>query len=187
MAAQLVRRWIEMVGVLHKMGHGQLRLACGWANAGPGPVWFGDVAPTTYFRRDNGALLAKDPRPGRVQVSLLPNAIPMFTSRRAASTGSHPWPGFRDGTAEDAAVYWLSLYSKLADEGKGEDPAYVDWYSKMLKLTAPNGIIAAWDCWQETPDYVFVSCSEIDRIESPPPGEADEGEFDANRGLYPLS
>ena len=39
------RRWIEMVGALHRLGYGGLRLACSWENAGPSPVWFGIVAP----------------------------------------------------------------------------------------------------------------------------------------------
>jgi len=57
------RRWIEMVGVLHRLGHGTLRLACSWENAGQAPVWFGVVAPGSYFRRDHRAILARHPFP----------------------------------------------------------------------------------------------------------------------------
>src|SRR2546421_9237039 len=63
------RRWIEMVGALHRLGYGRLRLACSWENAGPAPVWFGDAAPGSSFRPDHGAILARHPFPEKARAA----------------------------------------------------------------------------------------------------------------------
>jgi hypothetical protein len=169
------RRWIEMVGVLHRLGYGRLRLACSWENAGPAPVWFGVVAPGCYFRRDHGAILARHPFPERVRAAwnaILPNDAPMFSSRRCGSRPDHPWPGFLGGTAEAAAARWAQLYPQLAAEGVGDDAPYVAWYGQMLRATAPTGLIAAYNYWEQPPGYMYVSCGPagVDRFELPPPG-----------------
>jgi hypothetical protein len=172
------RRWIEMVGALHRLGYGRLRLACSWENAGPAPVWFGDIAPGIYFRRDHGAIFARHPFPEKVDAAMaaiLPNAAPMFSSRRCARP-LHPWPGFMGGPLEETATRWLSLYPELAAEGIGEDAPYVAWYARMLQATSPTGLIAAYCYWESPPGYMYVSCGPegIDRFELPPPGQADQ-------------
>lgn len=107
----VIRLWNEMVGTFHQMGYGRLRLACAVVSAGPRPVWFGDVAPVTYFRRNSGAILAIPPLPERICISnaILPNPVPMFSSRRASNAPSgYPWKGFMKSSAEEAAMRWLS-------------------------------------------------------------------------------
>jgi hypothetical protein len=173
------RRWMEMVGVLHRLGYGRLRLACSWENAGPAPVWFGVVAPGCYFRRDHGAILERHPFPEKARAAwqaLQPNDAPMFSSRWCGSRGDHPWPGFFGGSAETAAGRWVELYPQLAAEGVGEDGPYVAWYDLMLRATAPTGLIAAYHYWEPPPGYLYVSCGPVDRIELPPPGLADMAE-----------
>jgi hypothetical protein len=176
------RRIIEMVGVLHRLGYGRLRLACSWENAGPAPVWFGAIAAVGYFRRDHGALLARNPLPENNDLARRnrnPNDAPMFTSRRF-SRPDYPWPGFLRATPEQLADKWLGLYPQLAVEGRGEDPDYVTWYARMLELTAPTGLIAAACYWEPLPGYMYVSCGPVgvDRIPLPPPGEAPSAEPD---------
>jgi hypothetical protein len=175
------RRWIEMVGVLHRLGYGRLRLDCSWQNAGPAPVWFGVVAPGSYFRRDHGAILARHPFPEKVQAAAAAmafNDAPMFSSRRCGSRWDHPWPGFLEGSAEAAAARWVELYPQLAAEGRGEDAPYVAWYDRMLRATAPTGLIAAYNYWEPPPGFVYVSCGPggLDRFELPPPGFAEEAD-----------
>ena len=173
------RRWIEMVGVLHRLGHGRLRLACSWENAGPAPVWFGIVAPGSYFRRDHGAILARHPSfPERTREdwnAVAPNDVPMFSSRRCGSVPNYPWAGFLTGSAEDAADRWLQKYPGLAAEGTGTDAPYLAWYERMLRATAPTGLIAAYCYWEPLPESMSVSCGPVgvDRIERPPPGFAE--------------
>ena len=166
------RRWIEMVGELHQLGYGRLRLASSWENAGPAPVWFGDIAPGIYFRRDHGAILACHPWRNNVE-TLLPNDLPMFSSRRAARP-DYPWEGFMDGSINVLAEQWLSRYPQLAATGVGEDAAYVTWYSRMLDSTSPAGIICASYYWEEPPGYMYVTCGPegCDRFDLPPPGLA---------------
>jgi hypothetical protein len=106
--------------------------------------------------------------------AILPNAAPMFSSRRCARP-FHPWPGFMDGPLEETAARWLLLYPDLASEGIGEDAPYVAWYARMLQATSPTGLIAAYCYWESPPGYLYVSCGPegIDRFELPPPGQAD--------------
>lgn len=172
------RRWIEMVGVLHSLGYGRLRLACSWENAGPAPVWFGVVAPGAYFRGDHGAILARHPFPEKERAAwaaMRPNDAPMFSSRLCGAWPDQPWPGFLKGSAESAAAHWVELYPQLAVEGLGEDSAYVAWYDRMIRATAPTGLIAAYTCWEPPPGFMYVSCGPagVDRFEMPPTGLAE--------------
>ncbi len=165
-----------MVGVLHRLGYGRLRLACYWEDAGPAPVWFGIVAAGSYFRGDHGAILARHPFPEREKAAWeagLPNDVPMISSRRCLSKPSYPWPGYRRGTAEAAAIRWAELYPELAAEGVGEDSPYVAWYNRMLEATFPHGLIAAYTYWAPPPGYMYVyhGPAGVDRFELPPPGE----------------
>ena len=159
------------------MEYGRLRLSCFWENAGPAPVWFGDIAPVSYFRPDHGALLARHPFPEKVEAAyqaVMPNDAPMFSSRRA-NYPDHPWDGFLCETLEESAATWVSRYPELASEGKGIDPSYVAWYARMLDATAPVGLIAAAKYWEEPPGYMYVDWGPegIDRIDLPPPGQAE--------------
>jgi hypothetical protein len=169
-----------MVGALHRLGYGRLRLACPVVNAGPAPVWFGVVAPGSYFRPDHGALLARHPFPERERAAWetgRPNDAPMFSERRCGRP-DHPWPGFQDGSAEAAAGRWVELYPQLAAGGAGEDAAYVAWYARMLRATAPTGLIAASHFWEPLPGHMYVACGPagVDRFELPPPGRAGVAE-----------
>ena len=176
----MTRRWIEMVGVLHRLGYGLLRLGCSWENAGPAPVWFGFVAPGSYFLRDHGAILARHPLfPERTRGDwdpFAPNDIPMFSSRRCGRGPDYPWTGYLKGSAENAANRWLEKYPQLAAEGTGTDVPYLAWYERMLEATAPTGLIAAYYYWKPPPEYMYVSCGPeaVDRFERPPPGFAEQ-------------
>jgi hypothetical protein len=174
------RKWMELVGILHRLGYGRLRLACSWENAGPAPVWFGVIAPGNYFRSDHGAILARHPFPEKERAAwkeILPNDAPMFSSRRCLRP-DYPWPGYMAGTVEEAAGRWLELYSGLAADGLGEDAPYVDWYARMLRSSSPTGLIAAYYYWEPPPGYMYVSCGPegVNRFELPPPGSADAAE-----------
>ena len=170
-----VRRWIEMVGVLHSMGFGRLRLACRWENAGPSPVWWGDIAPGSYFRSNHGSILARSPHCDEEQAVTKPlkqNDLPMLSSRRCKpNRRDYPWPDYDKGSVADAACGWVRRYPELAAEGRGEDLLYSDWYARMLLATAPAGIIAANFYFEPAPGYMYVACGPegTDRFELPPP------------------
>ncbi len=166
---------MEMLAALHRAGYGRLRLSAFWANAGPAPVWFGDIAPVTLFRADHGGVLTRypirkvDPHLG----AEAPNELPMLSSRRCrAWPGDHPWPEYLSATPEVAAARWLELYPELAAEGLGNDPAYVEWYARMLEATAPNGLVAAYTYWDHSPGAMLVSNGPVgvDRFDLPPSG-----------------
>lgn len=177
------RRVMELVGWLHRRGYGRLRLACSWEHAGPAPVWFGDIAPVSYIRRDHGALLAQeamalylsardpshDPQAG---VRLL-NDQPMFSSRRFGLP-AYPWPNFLRQAPEQCVEEWLSRYPALAEAGRGEDKDYAEWYAEMLRVTGPTGLLAASVYWEALPGHMYVSCGPagVEQVPLPPPGEA---------------
>ena len=178
-----IRRWIEMVGILHRLGYGRLRLACYYENAGPAPAWFGIVAAGFYFRGDHGAILARHPFPEKEKAArenFLPNDVPMISSRRCLKQPSYPWPGYQQGTAENAAIRWVESYPELAAEGVGQDVPYVAWYSRMLEATSPHGLIAAYTCANPPTNFMYVSWGSegTDQFELPPPGLAKEAELD---------
>lgn len=161
------RRIIEMVGGLHRLGYGRIRLACSWVDAGPAPVWFGDIAPVDYFRRDHGALLARTPPPEY-------DAMGSHFRCRWFRQPDYPWPGFLCAAPEQSAEIWLARYPRLATEGLGSDPEYTEWYEQMLFVTAPTGLIAAACYWEPPPDYMYVFCGPpgVERFPLPPPGKA---------------
>jgi hypothetical protein len=189
--AMSIRRVMELVAALHCQGYGRLRLACSWENAGPAPVWFGDIVPVACIQREHGARLAdwrtapylreRMPRYLEDERTGIGNAndLPMFTSRRFGRPG-YPWPNFLHQTREQSAEEWLSLYPNLAAEGVGADPEYVAWYARMLEATAPTGVIAATRYWEEPPGYLYVSQgpSGVDRVPLPPPGGPCLGDSD---------
>jgi hypothetical protein len=174
------RRIIEMVGALHRLGYGRLRLACSWEDAGPAPVWFGTIAAVDYFRHDHGALLARNPFAVNAESSRendVLNEIPMFNSRHLALPDC-PWPGFLNATLEENARRWLATFPQPAIEGRGVDPEYTTWYEQMLETTAPTGLIAAACYWAPPPGFMYVSCGPegVVRFPLPPPGRASHSE-----------
>ena len=173
-----IRRWIELVGELHRLGYERLRLAPSIEDAGPAPIWFGEIAPVNYFRKDHGAVLAQHPFPLKVQEALRganPNAYPMFTSRWCNGP-DYPWPGFLNAPITECAEQWISKYAKLAIEGEGADAEYATWYTRMLETTSPTGLITAYYYWvPELPNYMYVTHGPngCDRFPLPPPGTVD--------------
>jgi hypothetical protein len=170
------RGWMEVVGALHRAGYGRLRLACSWENAGPAPVWFGDVLPVAHFSTEHGAVLVTNPeaerRADEPTNALMPNALPMFSSRRCR-TPDYPWPGFAAQTPDEAAAEWVRRYPAYADAGRGSDPPYEAWYAAMLAATAPTGLLAAKRCFAPLGPRMIVDCGPpgVTDFERPPPGE----------------
>jgi|GEM_PF-2271899 hypothetical protein len=174
------RGWMELVGALHRAGYGRLRLACSWEHAGPAPVWFGDVLSVAYFSTVHGAVLVTNPeaerRSGEPTSALMPNALPMFSSRRCR-TPDYPWIGFGAQTPDEAAAEWVRLYPTFADAGRGSDPLYEAWYAAMLVATAPTGLIAVAPFLKPPGPRMYVSCGPpgVSDFERPPPGEFVSG------------
>jgi hypothetical protein len=174
------RGWMEMVGALHRAGYGRLRLACRWAHAGPGGVWFGDVLAATYFSTQHGAVLVTNPeaerRAGEPTNALMPNALPMFSDRRCRNA-DYPWPGFGNQTPDEAAAEWVRQYPAYADAGRGSDPSYEAWYAAMLAATGPTGLLAVARFLAPPGPRMYVSCGPpgVSDFERPPPGEFVSG------------
>ena len=140
------RRVIEMVGALHRLGYGRLRLACSWED-GPAPWWCGTIAPGGCFREDHRAILAQDSAEANresLRKHVGPTALPMFKNRHFIGL-ERPWPGFLDATLDEVANKWMAIYPQVALAGLGLDSDDVAWYKRMLDATAPTARLRSND------------------------------------------
>lgn len=171
-----MRRVMELVAALHRLGYQRLRLTCQVAlGIAPAPIWLGDIVPVTCTRRDHGALLIdadRTPRGNRFLPEGTPHGPPTFSSRRMPIP-DYPWPHFLEQTPEECARTWVSAYPALAEEGHGMDKPYADWFATALTATEPGGILVARYDWGLALDHVRVDYgpSEVDSVPLPPPGE----------------
>lgn len=173
-AHQAARLWLEMLGALHRTGYGCLRLQCGWANAGPAPVWQAVSAPRSWFQRDNGVIIAWNSL--SAEQRLMIGDEKTFSSRRARDPSmGHPWSGFCKSTPQDAAGMWIQENPDLAAAGQGKDDDYERWYSQMLQLTAPTGLIGAFCFWEPMPGHLYVQHGPegVNQLALPPAGFAE--------------
>jgi hypothetical protein len=84
------------------------------------------------------------------------------------------WEDATEDTPEVLARKFIERFPEVAAAGKGSDPAYADWYRRMLELTAPAGTIYAVADWDVEDDRVpTVGVREGVVVPLPPPGEAD--------------
>jgi hypothetical protein len=168
------RLWLELLGALHSLGYGRLRVECGWENAGPAPVWQAFIAPKACFRCDHGGMIAWSSLTVRQRFEKLEES--MFSSRRCRNpAGDHPWSGFLRASSMDSAAVWIGRFPDLAAEGKGKDSEYEQWYRQMLLSTAPAGLVGAFRYWEPVPDTMYVEFGPegLDRFELPPAGSAE--------------
>jgi hypothetical protein len=174
-----IRRVMELVGALHRLDYQCLRLTCtvAWGIA-PAPVWLGNIVPVSCTRKSHGALLIDGdvtPRGARFLPHGSPHDLPTFSSRRLRNSPIWPWPRFVEQTVQECALTWLRLFPALAEEGRGADKPYADWYASLLAATAPGGLLVAAEDGEPIPPSLHVrgGYSPVDVFPWPPPGEGD--------------
>jgi hypothetical protein len=174
-----MRRVMELVGALHHLGYQRLRLTCHVVlGIAPTPIWLGNIVPVTCTRRSHGALLidgAISPGGARFLPADSPHDLPTFSERRMINTAGWPWRRFVKQTPQECALSWLRLFPDLAEEGRGADKPYADWYATVLAATAPGGVLVAAESWLPVPTRIHVRCgpSPVETVPLPPPGEGD--------------
>lgn len=108
---------MEMIGELHKMGYGKLKLYC-YIKDGIG-TW-----RSVVFSSDNWAPGPFSPPESSIVAWLHNNAPKLINPRQAAELFSS------DGGNHE-----------ILQQAKGCDTLYVDWYEDMLKKSRPDGIL----------------------------------------------
>jgi hypothetical protein len=109
------RMILEAIAILHKQGFGRLKIFC-YVKAGLG-AWRHNLFAADYF-------------PEKLENLPLPIAH-----------GTLPgWPVSGEGSPEAIALQILNKHPQLCANAKGNDEAYVGWFSTLLK-DYPNDIL----------------------------------------------
>lgn len=105
---------MEMIGELHRMGYGKLKILC-------------------YVKEGIGQWRSKIFASDRWDDQ----------SRNQMEPSVFEWRPFGAESAKQASLKFLeaSSHRELLKKALGQDPVYVEWYAEMLKRTAPDGVL----------------------------------------------
>ena len=160
--ADAARRVILMVGELHRLGYGRLRLCPGMSASGC--HWQAFITAASNVPARHGAMAA-------VRNVLDAAVVAAYqTGMRDRYFGWEDAAG--DGPAELAAKF-VARFPQVAESGRGDDPAYAAWYREMVAATEPGGLVYAHSDWGDySPDHLNVNgASAAKTVPYPPPGE----------------
>lgn len=133
------RRLMEIIGELHKLGYGKLKLYS-YIKEGMGRLQF------IFFVDEK-----------------LPSSL-QEAKQRIFHWSTYPLPDYPDLSLppHEAAKDFVTHHSDSIEAARGMDSVYVEWFAKMLKLTAPFGTLI-----MEFPDRVTISNSRIETMTPP--------------------
>jgi hypothetical protein len=78
------------------------------------------------------------------------------------------WTDAASDLPADLAVKFIERFPDLAKASTGRDPEYAKWYSMMLAMTAPDGIIYSYADYPLPDDHLPVHNRPDKRIPFPP-------------------
>jgi hypothetical protein len=123
------RHVLAAVEAIHNLGYHRVRVVPHLADSAGGDRWWCWIVPAAMTSPDHGACFATpDPRPDSVAYAWFP--VDAFWQ----SIDFPAPPG-------ETAARILTDYPQIAVQGWGTDDSYVRWYSEMLRLTEPDGLI----------------------------------------------
>ena len=165
-----MRRVLYMVRELHQMGFQRLR-----APAYSYPLaWRCPIVPSQWTLKRHGGILAD------VQINLLDGLMNhgYFTYSSADGMALLGWKDAIMDRPKQLAEMFLARRRDIAVAGWGSDPAYAEWFSRAIELTAPNGVYYSFS-EEETPsDFIYPYPEKGIRLPLPSPGTAlDDGEM----------
>lgn len=114
-AVRAVRKFLELVGELHRRGYERFRLYAGLAPSG------------AYLR-----------------AAVLVHGTELRTATYSSGGEYEMLFDWRDAGRLDVSALadrFLAEYPALAEAARAPDPAYVRWYAAMLEKTAPRGFV----------------------------------------------
>ncbi len=140
---RMARNVLEMVGILHTMGYGKMRIYAGLSSSG------------IHWRVEIG--VDKFPQKAR------------YTT--AQETQYFGWDDATEDAPEELARKFLTRFPAMAEAAHKKDRKYREWYSAMLRQTSPLGILRQYSDWDE--DYnlglpVMMYDADAIRVPLPP-------------------
>jgi hypothetical protein len=129
--AKNARRLFLMVAELHKLGYEGMRVAPFLSPSGC--YWRSVFLPASMTSPTHGARLARDDDY---------ESLPRYSS--ADEDNYFGWRNMRPKTPIILARRFIVEFPKFAALGHHPDPAYVGWFTRMLELTAPIGVVSAF-------------------------------------------
>jgi len=151
------RKVLAMVGELHARGYELLRIMPGMSPSGV--YWRTAITAAKHITRENGA---------RMDDLEAPAAYYSI----AAEDQFFGWDDADDAGAVRLADLFVARCAEVAEEARGSDPAYVEWYRDMLARTDPDHLPVAYTD-SSIPDDGLRTFSEDGRditVPLPPPG-----------------
>lgn len=149
------RRLLEMVQILHRQGYERLRISPGMASSGY--HWRCEFLPSEMTIADD----------------FNRHISRSMETARYSSGNLKKYFGWTDALYDlpaDLAVKFIERFPDLAKASAGRDPEYVKWYSMMLAMTAPDGIIYSYADYPLPDDHLPVQNRPDIRIPFPPLG-----------------
>jgi hypothetical protein len=167
------RRVLLMIRELHQRGFERLRAVpwAGWEMGAVWPEWGCDVLPASCVERSNGA--ARDEE----QVARLCGLLRIDTTgcrpSPCSTLGDHVPFGWGDAlwdTPPQLAEKFIQRFREVTLAGWGPDPAYAQWFVRMLEATAPHGVFHAVPYDEESTGKVkTVFTPDYQWLDAPPP------------------
>jgi hypothetical protein len=94
-------------------------------------------------------------------------SLPKYSS--ADEDNYFGWRNMKPKTPLILARRFIVEFSKFAEIGHHPDPAYVSWFTQMLELTAPIGVVSAFGDMAAPDDRMITDFCEDDIVVSLPP------------------
>jgi hypothetical protein len=79
------------------------------------------------------------------------------------------WRNMRPKTPVILARRFIVEFPKFAEQGHHPDPAYVGWFTRMLELTAPIGVVSAFGDWEPSVERMLTEFCEDGVVVRLPP------------------
>jgi hypothetical protein len=154
--ANNARRLFLMVAELHKLGYEGLRATPYLSPSGC--YWRCCVVPASMTHPAHGARLAD---------GVVYDSLPRYSS--ADGDDYFGWRNMRPKTPLILARRFIVEFPKFAAQGKHPDPDYVGWFTRMLELTAPIGVVSAFGDMCSPDDRMITEFCEVGVIVRLPP------------------
>ena len=157
-AIAAARKLLEMVSELHRLGYERLRIAPYLAPSGM--WWRCQIVPASAIRADRGAIRGRS------------EPDPEASYSNSEGTRYFEWEDAEHDGPAQLAEKFVARFPRLAERGRGSDPAYLQWFSEMMAATSPNGLVYAFADFDVPEDELPVfGGAPGAKVPAPPPGE----------------
>lgn len=164
------RRVLLMVRELHRMGYERLRAPAFFYHLGS---WRCPVYPVAAVLAEHGGLFSFD-----AVSSIRPcfeGELVLGQYSSASGQLAFGWDDVVFATPRELARRFLDRAPTLARLGLGRDPAYAEWFERMLEMTAPDDLIFSDAEYVPPARGLFTVERHEPWVPLPPPGEYRSG------------